>query len=110
MAKQGQHHSHHICGRPQPVEGRPPRGRKAPPTGTTAVPLLLPTRNTDITQLTTVNWGATKEPPQPPSTPSALSRFEGEEGREARVPMPLLLAVPVTQPSSSLAVSPRRIS
>jgi hypothetical protein len=44
---------------------------------------LGPTPFQPLSLLTTVNWGATKEPPQPP-TPSALSRFEGEEGREAR--------------------------
>src|SRR5207249_1869061 len=52
VAKQSQHHSPHVCCRAQPAEGRPRRGRKGPPTGTTAVPLLLPTMDTDITQPT----------------------------------------------------------
>src|SRR5438067_5800042 len=64
VAKQSQHHSPHVCCRAQPVKGRPRRGRKGPPTGTTAVPLLLPTMDTDITQPTlspvgTV-WGVTE--------------------------------------------------
>ena len=52
LAKQAQHHTHPVRRCPQPIEGCPGRGRKGPPTGTTAVPLLLPTMDMDITQPT----------------------------------------------------------